>query len=58
MCNKQTNYMNLDLTNYQVSLIKELIYNEIDRRGGIDNICEDTIAILNEIREKASKIST
>jgi hypothetical protein len=50
--------MNLELTNYQVSLIKELIYNEIDRRGGIDNISEDIIAILNEIREKASKIST
>lgn len=50
--------MNLDLTNYQVFLVKELIYKEIDRCGGIDNINEDIIAILNEIREKASKIST
>ena len=58
MCNKQTNYMNLDLTTYQVSLIKDLIYNEVDKCGGIDNISEDIIAILNEIREKASKIST
>ena len=58
MCNKQTNYMNLDLTNYQVSLIKELIYNEIDRRGGIDNISKDVVEILKEIQEKASKIST
>ena len=58
MCNKQTNYMNLDLTNYQVSLIKELIYNEIDRCGGIDNISKDVVEILKEIQEKASKIST
>jgi hypothetical protein len=50
--------MNLDLTTYQVSLIKDLIYNEVDKCGGIDNISEDIIAILNEIREKASKIST
>lgn len=50
--------MNLDLTNYQVSIIKDLIYNEVDKCGGIDNISEDVIAILNEIREKGSKTST
>ena len=58
MCNKQTNYMNLDLTTYQVSIIKDLIYNEVDKWGGIDNISEDVIAILNEIKEKGSKTST
>ena len=46
--------MNLDLTTYQVSLIKDLIYNEVDRCGGIDNISEDLVKILNEIREKGS----
>ena len=45
--------MNLDLTTYQVSLIKELIYDEIDRCGGIDNISEDAIAILKEFQIKS-----
>lgn len=45
--------MNLDLTTYQVSLIKELIYDEIDRCGGIDNIREDAIAILKEFQIKS-----
>lgn len=44
--------MNLTLTNYQVALIQELIYNEIDRCGGIEYISEDVKAILTEIREK------
>jgi hypothetical protein len=44
--------MNLELTNYQVALIQEMIYNEIDRCGGIEYISEDVKAILTEIREK------
>lgn len=50
--------MNLDLTNYQVFLIRALIYNEIDKCGGIENINKDLVEILNEIREKGSEIST
>ena len=45
--------MNLELTNYQVSLLQDLIYNEIDRCGGIDNLSDDIEAILVEIREKS-----
>jgi hypothetical protein len=44
--------MNLELTNYQVALIQEMIYNEIDRCGGIEYISEDVKAILTEIRVK------
>lgn len=47
--------MNLELTNYQVSLIKDLIYNEIDRFGGIDNISKDVVEILYKIKEKQAK---
>jgi hypothetical protein len=47
--------MNLNLTIYQVALIQELIYNEIDRCGGIEYISEDVEAILSEIREKKAK---
>ena len=45
--------MNLELTNNQVSLLQDLIYNEIDRCGGIDNLSDDIEAILVEIREKS-----
>ena len=44
--------MNLELTNNQVSLLQDLIYNEIDRCGGIDNLSDDIDAILTEIRDK------
>jgi hypothetical protein len=44
--------MNLKLTLYQIALIQEMIYNEIDRCGGIEYISEDLKAILAEIREK------
>jgi hypothetical protein len=43
--------MNLNLTIYQVALIQELIYNEIDRCGGIEYISEDVEAILSEDAE-------
>ena len=49
--------MNLTLTIYQVNLIQEIIYNEIDRCGGIEYISEDAKAILTEIREKKAKYS-
>ena len=45
--------MNLELKNNQVSLLQDLIYNEIDRCGGIDNLSDDIEAILAEIREKS-----
>ena len=50
--NIKTNIMTLELTNRQVSLLQDLIYNEIDRCGGVDNLSDDIEAILTEIREK------
>ena len=51
--NQNNNIMTLELTNRQVSLLQDLIYNEIDRCGGIDNLSDDIEAILTEIREKS-----
>jgi hypothetical protein len=50
--------MNLSLTIYQVALIQELIYNEIDRCGGIEYISEDVEAILSKIRAEKAKFGS
>ena len=50
--------MNLNLTIYQVALIQELIYNEIDRCGGIEYISEDLEAVLSEIRAERAKFGS
>ena len=50
--------MNLNLTIYQVALIQELIYNEIDRCGGIEYISEDLKTILSEIRAERAKFGS
>ena len=43
--------MTLELTNYQASLIQVLIYNEIDRSGGINSLSPSVKAILAKIRK-------
>jgi hypothetical protein len=44
--------MNLELTPEQVSALKHLIFNEIDRVGGLDLIDSDYYDILMKIVSK------
>ena len=36
----------INLTQEEINQIKELIYNEIDNKGGIDNINVDLVSAL------------
>jgi hypothetical protein len=42
--------MNLELTPKQVSLLQDLIFEEIDRVGGYDNLLDEIEDILEQIR--------
>ena len=54
--NIKTNIMTLELTNRQVSLLQDLIFEEIDRVGGYDNLLDEIEDILEQIRiQKALK---
>ena len=46
--------MNLELTPEQISALKHLIFNEIDRVGGLDLIDSDYYDILMKIVKKGS----
>jgi len=46
--------MNLELTKDQISALKHLIFNEIDRVGGLDLIDSDYYDILMKIVNKGS----
>ena len=38
------------LTELEINAIKELIYNEIDERNGIENINEDIKSVLEKLQ--------
>ena len=40
----------INLTQEEITAIKELIYNEIDNFGGIENINEDLISALKKLQ--------
>ena len=40
----------LNLTQQEINQIKEIIYNEIDNFGGIENINEDLISALKKLQ--------
>ena len=40
----------INLTQEEITAIKELIYNEIDDFGGIENINEDLISALKKLQ--------
>ena len=42
--------MTLELNNQQISALKELIWDEIDRLGGINQLSDELEAILQDLR--------
>lgn len=55
--NQITNNMNLQLTIPQITQLKELIFNEIDRVGGLDLLNDELFHILIAIcSEKAPEV--
>ena len=42
--------MTLELNNQQVSALKELIWDEIDRLGGINQLSDELEGILQDLR--------
>ena len=50
--------MTLELTNRQVSLLQDLIFEEIDQVGGFDQLSDELKAVLDKIRViNAKKVS-
>jgi hypothetical protein len=47
--------MTLELTQTQVSLLQDLIFDEIDRVGGYDNLLDEIEDILEQIRVNKAK---
>lgn len=47
--------MNLQLNNWQVIILQELIFEEIDRIGGYDALSDELEDILEQIRVNKSK---
>lgn len=47
--------MNLDLNNIEVTQLKELIYDYIDRIGGFDQLSDEIKEVLKKLSEKGSK---
>jgi hypothetical protein len=47
--------MILDLTPRQISLLQDLIFDEIDRVGGYDNLLDEIEDILEQIRVNKAK---
>ncbi len=44
--------MTLELNNQQISALKELIWDEIDRLGGIDQLSDELEEILQDLRKE------
>lgn len=42
--------MTLELNNQQISALKELIWDEIDRLGGINQLSDELEGILQDLR--------
>ncbi|MFY8170248.1 MAG: hypothetical protein ACOVK2_03925 [Candidatus Fonsibacter sp.] len=45
--------MNLELNNIEVTQLKELIYDYIDRIGGIDQLSDEMKRVLQKLSEKS-----
>jgi hypothetical protein len=45
--------MNLELNNIEVTQLKELIYDYIDRIGGIDQLRDEMKRVLQKLSEKS-----
>ena len=48
--------MTLELTPRQISLLQDLIFDEIDRVGGYDNLLDEIEDILEQIRVNKAKM--
>ena len=51
--NQNNNNMNLELNNTEVAQLKELIYDYIDRIGGIDQLSDEMKRVLQKLSEKS-----
>ena len=47
--------MTLELNKYQISQLQDLIFEEIDRVGGYDNLLDEIEDILEQIRVNKAK---
>ena len=47
--------MTLELTPRQISLLQDLIFDEVDRVGGYDNLLDEIEDILEQIRVNKAK---
>jgi hypothetical protein len=47
--------MTLELTPRQISLLQDLIFEEVDRVGGYDNLLDEIEDILEQIRVNKAK---
>ena len=45
--------MNLELNNIEVTQLKELIYDYIDRIGGIDQLSDEMKRVLQKLSEES-----
>ena len=50
--NIKTNNMNLELNNLEVTQLKELIYDYIDRIGGFDQLSDEMKGVLEKLSKK------
>ena len=50
--NIKTNNMNLELNNLEVTQLKELIYDYIDRIGGFDQLSDEMKGVLEKLSER------
>ena len=41
---------NVNLTQEEINQLKDVIYNEIDNKGGIENINEDLVSALKKLQ--------
>jgi len=50
--NIKTNNMNLELNNLEVTHLKEVIYDYIDRIGGFDQLSDEMKCVLEKLSER------
>jgi hypothetical protein len=50
--NIKTNNMNIELTHSEISQIKELIFSEIDKIGGFDQLSEELQSVCWKFSDK------
>ena len=46
------------LTEIEIDSIKELIYNEIDKRGGYENLNDELKLVLTKLQKKSNPIES